>query len=216
MNKKPHAVIIDYQMSNLFSVLHALETVGFSATISVNPAEIVRADALILPGMGAFGQAMTNLKSLSLIEPMKKFIATGKPFLGVCLGMQLLFTESEEFGTHAGLDFIKGKVIVFTSSERQIRVPHVGWNQIHVPKTKKNWQDTLLQGVLGGEYMYFVHSYYPVPEDKKVIAAETTYDGISFCSAVKDKNIFATQFHPEKSGVAGMKIYHNIYAAVPR
>ena len=185
------AVIIDYGMGNLFSVKLACEKVGLEAVISNKPEDILVAAALILPGVGAFGDAMANLKKLGLIEPIKKCIDSGKPFLGVCLGMQLLMTESEEFGKHKGLDIIKGKVKKFPAGID--KVPQVGWNQI----------------VPSGEYMYFVHSFYCVPEDKSIVLSQTNYAGLDYCSSLQKKNVFACQFHHEKSGKTGLTIYKN-------
>lgn len=204
-------VIIDYQMSNLYSVKHACEYVGLNASISSDKADLTNADAAILPGVGAFGDAMYNLEKLGLISAIKEFINEGKFFLGVCLGLQLLFGSSEEFGSHKGLDLIKGKVIKFSGLNEQnlpITVPQIGWNTIYY-QDKKNWDNSLLKGLSNNEFMYFVHSYYVVPEDKNLITSLTNYEGIEYCSSIQLNNIFATQFHPEKSGPKGLKIYKN-------
>jgi glutamine amidotransferase len=206
------AIIIDYEMGNLFSVKLALEKVGFEAVVSNNKAEIYGASALVLPGVGAFGDAMEILKKLDLVDPIKEFINSGKPFLGICLGMQLLMTESEEFGIHKGLDIIKGRVVKFPPS--QDKVPQVGWNRILKPNgaTNQNWNNTLLKGLSEKDYMYFVHSFYVSPDDKSVVLSETNYAGLNFCSSIQEKNVFACQFHPEKSGIRGLKIYKNFYS----
>lgn len=201
--------IIDYQLSNLFSVKHAFNYLGIEAEITADKSIIENSDAAILPGVGAFGDAIQNLKNLGLIEVIYKFISSGKPFMGVCLGMQLLFTTSEEFGIHKGLNIIKGKVIKFTSKKKQIKVPQIGWNQIYMTENKKLWQSSPLRDIKNGEFMYFVHSYYVNPQEKSVILSETIYEGIKYCSSLLFNNVFATQFHPEKSGQEGIKIYRD-------
>ena len=203
-------VIIDYLLGNLFSVKHACEKVGLDAHISTKREEVEAADAVILPGVGAFGDAMKNLHELDLIRGIKNYIEGGKPFFGVCLGMQLLFEESEEFGEYQGLGLIKGKIKKFEArgGDDPIKVPQIGWNQIS-PSETANWAQTPLSNVQDGEYMYFVHSYYAAPTEKEVILTETTYGDTRFCSAVLKDNIFATQYHPEKSAREGIKIYEN-------
>lgn len=208
-------IIIDYQMSNLYSVKHACEYVGLNAIISSDKSQLANAQIAILPGVGAFADAMKNLQNLDLIDAIKNFVKSGRPLFGVCLGLQLLFTQSEEFGTHQGLNLIKGKVIKFSSISKQkqpIKVPQIGWNTIYHPKSKKIWKNSLLNGLSNNEFMYFVHSYFVVPEDKKLITSYTNYEGIEYCSSVKFGNIFATQFHPEKSGTKGLLIYKNLAA----
>jgi glutamine amidotransferase len=206
--------IIDYHMGNMFSVQGACSEVGLAAAITSDKNEIMLADALILPGVGAFGEAMNNLQKLDLIEPIKDFIFSGKPFLGICLGMQLLFSESEEFGINKGLGVIEGRVTKFpkkNSRNLTIRVPHIGWNSILEPagRNASAWECAILKGIDEGEYMYFVHSFYGIPSDEKVIISVTDYDGIPFCSSLHHGNIYATQFHPEKSAKKGIQIYHN-------
>lgn len=201
--------IIDYETGNLFSVEHACEYVGLSAAITSDSTVIMDADAVILPGVGAFGGAMENLKRLDLEFPLKDFIATGKPFMGVCLGLQLLFSESEEFGRHKGLGIIEGSVVRFpaqTAVGEPVKVPHIGWNRIHKP-SGKDWDNSPLRNLNEGEFMYFVHSYYPEPLSKDVILSITDYEGVQFCSSISQKNVFACQFHPEKSAKAGLEIY---------
>lgn len=198
--------IIDYQLSNLFSVKHAFNYLKIDSEITSDKSIIKNCDAAILPGVGAFGDAMENLKQLGLIQIIKDFIFSGKPFIGVCLGLQLLFSESEEFGKHSGLNIVKGKVKKF--SGKGIKVPQIGWNQI--VKTDNNlWPNSPLQNIKSGEFMYFVHSYYVKPQDKSVVLSETIYENISYCSSLLTRNVFATQFHPEKSGSEGIKIYHD-------
>lgn len=200
--------IIDYQLSNLFSVKHALDYLGIESEITSSNETISKSDAAIIPGVGAFGDAMNNLKKNNLIEVIKNHVKLKKPFMGVCLGMQLLFSESEEFGKHQGLGFFKGKVKKFEGNKKLIKVPQIGWNQILKPrKTKNLWYNSPIKNITPGEFMYFVHSYFVLPEDQNIILTETVYEDIKYCSAVIKDSIFATQFHPEKSGKEGIKIY---------
>lgn len=203
--------IIDYGMGNLRSVQKALERLGQEATLTQDPNEIRSAEKIILPGVGAFGAAMANLESLGLVEPIKDFARSGRPFLGICLGMQLLLSESVEQGNFTGLGIIPGKVIKFFKPEdispatQSLKVPHMGWNNIN-----KSQDCPLLEGVADGASVYFVHSYYCDPPEAAV-AARTDY-GISFCSIIRKDNVYATQFHPEKSGTVGLKMLENFAA----
>jgi len=202
-------VIVDYQLGNLFSVNQALINIGLDAKISLDPADIEQADALVLPGVGAFKDAMQNLASLGLKEPIKQFIKSGKPFLGICLGLQLLFTESEEFGSTKGLDVISGKVKRFsnrTDSDELQKVPQISWNTINKVSTD-GWQNTPLMHLDDKEDMYFVHSFYVEPADEQIVLTKTTYGDLTYVSSILQDNIFACQFHPEKSAEEGLKIY---------
>lgn len=199
--------IIDYQLSNLFSVKHAFDYLKINSEITSDKSILSRVDAAILPGVGAFGDALDNLKKLDLTDPIKEFIKSGKPFMGVCLGMQLLFSESEEFGIHQGLNIVKGKVKKFSDADRPIKVPQIGWNQIL--KVNDKWNNSPLKKIKSGEFMYFVHSYLCLPDDKSIILSETIYENIKYCSSLLKDNVFATQFHPEKSGQEGIKIYRD-------
>ena len=198
--------VIDYGMGNLRSVQKALEFVGAKVIVTHDPDLILSADSVVLPGVGAFKDCMANLNKLSLIDPIRKFIDSGKPFLGICLGLQVLFEESEEYGPVPGLGILPGKVVKFidgssdTRKGPQIKIPHMGWNQI---KVKKN--APLFAGVGDSPYFYFVHSYYVVPEDPEIVATVTHY-GIEFVSGIQHKNIYAFQFHPEKSQTLGLSI----------
>ena len=198
--------VIDYGMGNLRSVQKALEFVGAKVIVTHDPDLILNADSVVLPGVGAFKDCMANLKKLKLVDPIRKFIDCGKPFLGICLGLQVLFEESEEYGPVAGLGILPGKVVKFpggsseTKNGRPIKIPHMGWNQI---KVKKNVP--LFGGVGDAPYFYFVHSYYVVPEDQNMIATVTNY-GVEFVSGIQHKNIYAFQFHPEKSQTLGLSI----------
>ena len=194
-------VIVDYGMGNLRSVEKAVEAVGGHPLISGIPDIVSRAERLILPGVGAFGDAMENLRRQRLDDVIREAVSRGKPLLGLCLGLQLLFTESEEFGRHDGLNLIPGKVLKF--QEPGLRVPHVGWNQIEGTQP-----DSLLQGIPEGSYFYFVHSYYVEPERGEDILRWTNY-GRSFCSIACRGKVWGAQFHPEKSQDAGKKLLRN-------
>ena len=208
-NNFKKVVIIDYQLGNLFSVKQACDTVGVNAEISSNREDILNADALILPGVGAFIEAMNNLQSLDLIEAIKGKVNNGTPIFGICLGLQLLFSKSEEFGSGSGLDLIPGIIKKFPDhiKDRKIKVPHITWNQVY--KFNNYWQETALKELKDFEFMYFIHSYYVKPDNDSCILTNTNYDGIEFCSSVIKDNIFATQFHPEKSADKGISIYKN-------
>ena len=203
-NKK--IVIIDYQLGNLYSVKNALLSLGWNPIISSDKDQIRNAEALILPGVGAFGNAMANLSKMDLINPILDHIQSGKPFMGICLGMQLLFTESSEFGNHKGLGIIEGSVAKLFNPSREITIPQIGWNQIKKPNNV-DWNNSPLKNISDNSFMYFVHSYYAIPSNINQIQTLTNYEEIEYCSAVNFKNIFATQFHPEKSGALGVSIY---------
>ncbi len=214
VDSQVRVAIVDFEMCNLFSVNQACEYVGLEPVITSDRNVILKADAIILPGVGAFGDAMSNLKRLNLIEPIKECVAKGTSLLGICLGMQLLFSESEEFGTHKGLDIVKGSVVRFpidNNTGKRIRVPHVGWNQIRkaLPTPVDSWVQTPLQKIKDGEYMYFIHSYFVKPDAPAVTLSLTDYEGIQFCSSIHYDNVFACQFHPEKSAREGIRIYRN-------
>lgn len=194
--------IIDYGMGNLASVKNAFIKLGYEAHTTSDPDEIFQADKVVLPGVGAFADAIHNIRDLGMDKIIYKLVEKGTPFLGICLGLQLLFTESYENGIHKGLDIIPGRVEKF-NLPAQFKVPQMGWNSIEIDPASQ-----LLAGVPNGSYFYFVHSYYVVPEDESVVAARTNY-GMDFVSAVEKGNVFATQFHPEKSSAMGLKILRN-------
>lgn len=201
-------VIVDYQLSNLKSVEYACKHVGLDFSISSDPSEIAKSDGIILPGIGAFGDAMRNLDSLKITPVLLEKIANGTPLMGVCLGLQLLFTHSEEFGNHKGLNIIPGTVTKFPEKNAQgenMTVPQIAWNQLDA--ATMSWEKTPFSHLSPGEYVYFVHSFYVKPEDSSVILSNTTYQGFTYCSSVLHKNVFAVQFHPEKSGEHGVNIY---------
>ncbi len=199
--------IIDYGMGNLRSVQKGFEKVGHEATITSDPATIDSAARVVLPGVGAFEDAMRELSERKLIDVVRAAAASGRPFLGICLGLQLLFDVSYEGGHHQGLGILAGEVVRFAPRDG-FKVPHMGWNQLEL-----RGEAPIFAGLSESPYMYFVHSYYVVPYDRKVIAAETQYPG-PFTAAVWRENIFATQFHPEKSQREGLQILRN-FAALP-
>ena len=204
--------IIDYHMSNLFSVRNALEYLGIDSEITSNVTKIMTAKGAILPGVGAFAEAMKHLKSLDLIQPIKDFVDSGKPFMGICLGLQLLLSESEEFGYTDGLGIVEGKVEKFENHENIRIVPHVGWNSIKKKnKMKRDISIDPLSEVESGEYFYFVHSYYVKPDNEGDICTTTRYSSLEFCSSILMDNLFASQFHPEKSGEIGLKILNDFF-----
>lgn len=204
-NKK--VIIIDYQLGNLFSVKQACEAVGINAKISSDKNDVLNADALILPGVGAFIEAMKNLDKLELINAIKSKVNDGAPIFGICLGLQLLFTKSEEFGAGNGLDLIPGIIKRFPNNigDRKIKVPQIAWNTIY--KSSQSWNSSALSELNNDDFMYFIHSYYVKPEEDSCVLTLTNYDGVEFCSSINFKNIFATQFHPEKSSSKGLSIY---------
>lgn len=191
--------IVDYQMGNLRSVAKAIEKVGGQAVVMGDPKEIERAEKLILPGVGAFRDAIDQLRRADLVEPIRAHVAQDKPFLGICLGLQLLFEKSYEDGAHEGLGILAGDVVRFAGAG-PLKVPHMGWNSLEVIR-----RAPVLEGLAAEPYVYFVHSYYVRPGDESVIAARTEY-GARFTSVVWRKNLFATQFHPEKSQKVGLGI----------
>lgn len=220
----PTVAIVDYGMGNLFSVKHASTHAGLNARITSDVAELTGADGVILPGVGAFGDAMEALQHLDMVSPLREAAVSGKPIMGICLGMQLLMTESHEFGIHRGLGVIDGDVVRLENPRdgtRVLKVPHVGWNRVATARTSPCngmgiWEDTPLRGIQDGEYMYFVHSYYVRPADPGVILSHTLYGHIDFCSSVRKLNIFACQFHPERSGLRGLQIYSDFAAQLKR
>jgi len=192
--------IIDYGMGNLRSVEKAFQHIGAEVVVTSNPEVVRQAEGVVLPGVGAFGDAMANLAELGLIPVIKEVVAEGKPFLGICLGMQLLFTSSEEYGEHQGLDLIRGHVRLFRGD---FKIPHIGWNDLNLYQNSP-----LLQGVEAGDYVYWVHSLLVEPEDKGVLLAGTDYYG-EVPGIVGRDNVFGIQFHPEKSSRVGLQLLTN-------
>ena len=211
----PNIAIIDYQAGNLRSVQKALEKFGATSIISSDPEEIYRADGLVFPGQGANDSSMRALKRRGLVEPIQRYFSSGKPFLGICLGLQLLLEASDE-GVEPGLGIMKGRVRRLPKGHK---IPHMGWNQVkfsnsdtvlsqHVPN-----KHHVLDGLKSGSFFYFVHSYYADPEERSLVSGTTTY-GLEFCSAVEWDNVTAVQFHPEKSGRNGLQVYENFVKQV--
>ena len=205
--KEKFIAIIDYNMSNLFSVQAACANVGIKTIITNDYEQIMKSEAIILPGVGAYSEAMDKIKKLKLDYAIQKFLEKGKMIFGICLGMQLFFENSYEFGEVKGLGLIKGSVVKFDykSKNEFIKTPHLGWNKINL---KKN--SVFFEGIHNQSYMYFVHSYYVNPTISSNIVSTTNYGGNYFCSSIEKENIFAVQFHPEKSGIDGLKMYLNI------
>jgi len=206
----PKISIIDYGIGNLFSVLNACEHVGISAKVTNDIKTILDSDGIILPGVGAFSDAMDSLDKLGLIDPIISYSQTGKPLMGVCLGMQLLLTESEEFGLTKGLGIIDGVCKKFPNNynSQKIKVPQINWNKISPPFNKNEFEaNSLLEEIKKDTYMYFVHSYYAQLVNKDQILSTTDYGGIEYCSSIKKGNVYGFQFHPEKSSVKGLNIY---------
>lgn len=194
--------IIDYEMGNLRSVQKALERVGAQAIITSDPAVLADASKVVLPGVGAFRDAIAALRERKLVDPIKAAIAASKPFLGICLGLQLLMERGYEDGVYEGLGVLAGDCVRF-NVPHEYKVPHMGWNQVHFRK-----RPAIFNGIEEGAHFYFVHSYYVVPRDESVIATETDYPQ-PFCSSIARGNLFATQFHPEKSQANGLRLLKN-------
>jgi glutamine amidotransferase len=198
--------IIDYGMGNLRSVQKGFEAVGVEAIVTSDSKKILSARSVVLPGVGAFKACMDNLEKFDLIDTVKKSVQSGKPFLGICLGLQLLFSQAEEFGSVSGLDILKGKVVGFKDAPNSVdplKIPHMGWNNVEVKPSHP-----LFDSVPNQSYFYFVHSYYVVPEDKSTVATTTNY-GVDFVSGIYYENIHAFQFHPEKSQQLGLTVLKN-------
>lgn len=212
-NFTPIVAIVDYGLGNLFSIKQACAVVGLNSIITNSPKDILSADAVILPGVGAYGDAMRTLYRLDLVNVLLDIVESPKPLIGICLGLQLLMTESYEFGCHKGLGIIEGPVVRFDApkeKERILKVPQINWSRIFQPANGLGWHGTLLDRIDEGEYMYFVHSYIVQPQDINVILSTSHYGHIEFCSSIQQHNVFAWQFHPERSGPKGLQIYKNL------
>ncbi len=204
--------VIDYKMSNLFSINNALDSLGFKSVITSDPITILKSDGIVLPGVGSFPQAMKNLYSLELIEVIKEVILKGKPFMGICLGLQLLFSKSDEYEEFKGLGIINGSVESFSNYINSAPIPHVGWNSIYSRNFSKQNKSKILDiGLTENEYYYFVHSYFAKPVEKEKVLTLTNYGDYEFCSSILVDNIFACQFHPEKSGPKGLEVLKNFF-----
>ena len=207
MNINKGVAIIDYKLNNIKSVYNALTFLNIPCFITNDPEDISNASGLIFPGVGAFPQAIKQLEKLKLIESIEKFIISDKPFLAICLGFQLLFSESCEFNKTKGLDILKGRVLSLEDN-KEINSPQFGWNKVHINNKFKNLDNNILDEKYN---FYFVHSFYVEPDDTNLIFTYTQYKNFKFCSSVKYKNILGTQFHPEKSGIQGLNLLNNYF-----
>ena len=210
---KKKIVIIDYQMSNIFSISNAIKYLGFDCEVTSDQDIIMSAHGAILPGVGAFSEAMNKIYDLDLVDVINNFIISSKPFMGICLGMHILFQESHEYGVNKGIGFFEGKVKFLANEINIKRVPHVGWNNIYFKKNKSNLSKNQKKIFHDLDYkkFYFVHSYYACPKNVDEIITTTNYQGFNFCSSISRKNVFACQFHPEKSGKIGLNLIKNFF-----
>jgi glutamine amidotransferase len=212
--------IIDYGLGNLHNVRRACETVGLATKITSSPEDVCSAAAAILPGVGAFGDAISTLNASGLGQALRELVDAGKPLFGICLGFQLLMTESSEFGHHRGLDIIPGTVIRFDNprdDDGRLKVPHIGWNRVwktNPDRSANSRSETLLDTVADGEYMYFVHSFVVVPAQANTIVSTTHYGDVEFCSSARRGNVFGCQYHPERSGVQGLRMYAHLARSI--
>ena len=211
--KRNKIAIIDYQLSNLFSVKNAIDSLGFESQLVTEPGEILEATGLILPGVGAFPEAMRRLDSLGFISAIDQFASSGRPLLGICLGLQLLLSTSEEFGLHEGLGLISGEVVALQNRVQSVAIPHVGWNTTErtVIHSAPDGSEFSALDIIDGGYYYFVHSYAVEPSNAVDKFTTTTYGGYTFCSSIAKDNIFGCQFHPEKSGPAGLNVFRSVF-----
>lgn len=201
--------IVDYGVGNISSVSRAILHCGVEARITDNPEEIMKATRLVLPGVGAFSNGMQGLRERGLVEPLRTYAASGRPLLGICLGMQMLLTKSEEFGEHEGLGIIPGRVLPVTANNCNgipLKVPHIGWSALRMPPSLQTWDKTLLEAVSIGSEMYFVHSFSAVPTHDEHRLADTMYGDCRISAAIQMDNITGCQFHPEKSGLIGLRV----------
>ena len=202
----PLVAIVDFGMGNLHSVRQACAHAGLDGRITASPSDLARADAIILPGVGAYADAMATLRRTGMADALRGAAESGKPLVGICLGLQLLMSESPEFGRHEGLGLIAGDVVYLEpgAGAAAVKVPQVGWNQIH---RTGSWEGTLLDGLPDGGFMYFVHSLHVRPRDPSVVLSTTRYGAVEFCSSLRQHNVFGCQFHPERSGPEGLHMY---------
>jgi imidazole glycerol-phosphate synthase subunit HisH len=205
----PKVTVIDYGASNLLNVVRALEHCGAEVLIADQPEAVINAGRIILPGVGAFADGMAGLQNKNLVDPLRFFCKKGNPFLGICLGMQMMLGSSDEFGRHEGLGLIPGRVVAIPprrSNGEPHKIPHIGWNELQYAGPNGSWKDTLFSKLSPGEPMYFVHSFMAIPDDDSHRLANCDYNGQSICAAVRTGNMTGCQFHPEKSGEAGLNI----------
>lgn len=214
-SRAARAVIVDYGLGNLFSISRALQYVGAEVLVTEQPEEVQTAQWLVLPGVGAFGDGMEQLQRRGLIEPIHDAVRGGCLLLGICLGMQLLFTESEEFGSHRGLDLVRGRVRRLrdvSAAVTRVKVPHIGWSALMPRRPGIAWSGTVLEGLVEGDAMYFIHSYVPEPEEDPAVLAQFTYGGQLYCAVIEQENVIGFQCHPEKSGAVGLQVLRNFLA----
>jgi imidazole glycerol-phosphate synthase subunit HisH len=201
--------VVDYGMGNLLSVSQALEEAGGSVTVAHSAEQILEAERLVLPGVGAFVGGMAELHERGFVEPIREFAASGRPLLGICLGMQMLLDRSEEFGESEGLGLIPGSVVPVPAAGTNgapHKIPHIGWNELVRPEGGADWDDSILRNVAPGSSAYFVHSFTAAPEDPRHRLADCHYDGCTISAALRSGNLYGTQFHPERSGPAGIRV----------
>jgi glutamine amidotransferase len=213
---RPRVTVVDYGLGNLFSVCRALEHVGAMVELADVPAKIEDASLLVLPGVGAYRDGMKGLQERGLVEPLRSYAGSGRPLLAICLGMQLLFEASEEFGVHEGLGLLPGRVVAIPPSRADggsRKIPHIGWNALRVAESCSGWQGTPLEGLPAAAAVYFVHSYEARPADAADCLAEVEYEGIRLTAAVARGRLCGVQFHPEKSAHAGLGILHRFVTA---
>jgi glutamine amidotransferase len=209
--KQLSVAIIDYQMSNLFSMSNALNALNIKPIVTSDPKIIMQSDGAILPGVGSYPEAVNSLHKLDLFEAVRNFIITGKPFMGICLGLQLLFNNSEEFTLTEGLGLIEGTTRKFIDIPMVKTVPHVGWNKIDIIESHISMPNNPLKDITNEDFFYFVHSLYVEPTNLECVKTFTNHDGFNFCSSIMHENIFASQFHPEKSGKKGLQVLKNFF-----
>ena len=213
----PKVTIIDYGIGNILSVRRAFEYWGAEVVITDSPQRIENAERLVLPGVGAFADGMTGLRDRNLVKPIQKFASKNRPFLGICLGMQMMMEIGEEFGRYEGLGLIPG--IVSKIPDTGVdgcthKIPHIGWNGLSIPSVKSDWSKTILNGIQSGSSVYFVHSFTAVPENEKNRLADCYYNGRIISAAIQSDNLYGCQFHPEKSGQVGLSIINNFLKCV--
>ncbi|WP_094603869.1 Imidazole glycerol phosphate synthase subunit HisH [Sporomusa silvacetica DSM 10669] len=209
MNK---VIVVDYGLSNLLSICRALEYCGAEVYITDSPADVMAAERLVLPGVGAFADGMEGLRRKGLVNAIREFAAKERPFLGICLGMQMMLDSSEEFGINEGLGLIPGIVQAIPPTDiegNSHKIPHIGWNLLQIPSKRNGWKDSILSSIDAGCSVYFVHSYTAVPHNDEARLADTFYNGRLISAAIKSGNLYGCQFHPEKSGTLGLKIIKN-------
>ena len=210
--------IVDYGMGNIMSISRAFEHFGAKVKLTAFPDMIEKADFLVLPGVGAFADGMAGLHKRNLVEAIKRFVKKERPFLGICLGMQMMMNSSEEFGYHEGLGLIPGKVVAIPqkgTNGKPHKIPHVGWNKLLLPSHEKGWNNTVLEGKQPGTYVYFVHSFTAIPTSDDHRLADCKYDGYLISAAIKLGPLYGCQFHPEKSGKVGLQIIKKFLRLIP-